>query len=110
MRAIGAIAIVGVASKTTPVYFSLLFLLPETSSSNILLRRAAPLRKLTANDSLESQSEIDPEKLTVSEGVIGNLWRLGQITTLDDAALVTSLYTVLMYSTVSSFPEVFPFV
>ncbi|OAP61065.1 hypothetical protein AYL99_03266 [Fonsecaea erecta] len=93
-----------------PVYVSLLFLLPETSSSNILLRRAARLRKLTGNNSLKSQSEIDQEKLTVNEVVIGNLWRPAQINILDPAVLFTSLYTALMYSIFYSFFEVFPLV
>ncbi|OQV02071.1 hypothetical protein CLAIMM_07322 [Cladophialophora immunda] len=93
-----------------PVYVSLLFLLPETSSSNILLRRAARLRKLTGNNNLKSQSEIDQEKLTVNEVVVGNLWRPAQINILDPAVLFTSLYTALMYSIFYSFFEVFPLV
>lgn len=93
-----------------PVYISLLFLLPETSSSNILLRRAARLRKLTGNANLKSQSEIDQEKLTVNEVVVGNLWRPVQINALDPAVLFTSLYTALMYSIFYSFFEVFPLV
>jgi MFS transporter, DHA1 family, multidrug resistance protein len=93
-----------------PVYISLLFLLPETSSANILLRRAARLRKLTGNANLKSQGEIDQEKLTVNEVIIGNLWRPAQINILDPAVLFTSLYTALMYSIFYSFFEVFPLV
>jgi DHA1 family multidrug resistance protein-like MFS transporter len=93
-----------------PVYISLLFLLPETSSANILLRRAARLRKLTGNANLKSQGEIDQEKLTVNEVVVGNLWRPAQINILDPAVLFTSLYTALMYSIFYSFFEVFPLV
>jgi MFS transporter, DHA1 family, multidrug resistance protein len=37
----------------------LTFLLPETLDSNILLKRARRLRKLTGNPNLRSQSEID---------------------------------------------------
>jgi DHA1 family multidrug resistance protein-like MFS transporter len=36
-----------------------LFLLPETSASNILYRRAQRLRKLTGNDKMKSQGEVD---------------------------------------------------
>ncbi|KIX98175.1 uncharacterized protein Z520_06255 [Fonsecaea multimorphosa CBS 102226] len=93
-----------------PVYVSLLFLLPETSSSNILLRRAARLRKLTGNNNLKSQSEIDQENLTVNEIVMSNLWRPAQINILDPAVLFTSLYISLMYSIFYSFFEVFPLV
>lgn len=95
---------------SAPVYVSLLFLLPETSASNILLRRAARLRKLTGNKNLKAQSEIDQEKMTVNEVVVGNLWRPVQINALDPAVLFTSLYTALMYSIFYSFFEVFPLV
>jgi MFS transporter, DHA1 family, multidrug resistance protein len=93
-----------------PVYISLLFLLPETSSANILLRRAKRLRKLTGNANLKSQGEIDQEKLTVNEVVVGNLWRPAQINILDPAVAFTSFYTALMYSIFYSFFEVFPLV
>ncbi|KIX10013.1 uncharacterized protein Z518_01094 [Rhinocladiella mackenziei CBS 650.93] len=93
-----------------PVYLSLLFFLPETSSSNILLRRAARLRQLTGNNNLRSQSEIDQAKMTVTEVVVGNLWRPVQINALDPAVLFTSIYTALMYSIFYSFFEVFPLV
>jgi DHA1 family multidrug resistance protein-like MFS transporter len=93
-----------------PVYISLLFFLPETSASNILLRRASRLRKLTGNPQLKSQSEIDQAKMSVNEIVVGNLWRPVQINALDPAVLFTSLYTALMYSIFYSFFEVFPLV
>ena len=93
-----------------PVYISLLFFLPETSASNILLRRAQRLRKMTGNPNLKSQSEIDQEQMSVNEVVIGNLWRPVQINALDPAVLFTSLYTALMYSIFYSFFEVFPLV
>ena len=93
-----------------PVYISLLFLLPETSSANILLRRAARLRKLTGNNNLKSQGEIDQEKLTVNEVVVGNLWRPAQINILDPSVLFTSFYIGLIYGIFYSFFEVFPLV
>jgi MFS transporter, DHA1 family, multidrug resistance protein len=93
-----------------PVYISLMFCLPETSAPNILLRRAQRLRKLTGNNNLRSQSEIDQSKLSVNEVVIDALWRPVQINALDPAVLFTSLYTALMYAIFYSFFEVFPFV
>jgi DHA1 family multidrug resistance protein-like MFS transporter len=93
-----------------PMYISLLFLLPETSASNILLRRAARLRKSTGNTNLKSQSEIDQAKLSISEVIIGNLWRPLQINALDPAVLFSSIYTALMYAIFYSFFEVFPIV
>ncbi|RMZ89128.1 hypothetical protein DV736_g3649, partial [Chaetothyriales sp. CBS 134916] len=93
-----------------PVYVSLLFLLPETSASNILLRRAKRLRKLTGNAQLQSQSEIDQANISINEIVVSNLWRPLQINVLDPAVLFTSIYTALMYAIFYSFFEVFPFV
>lgn len=93
-----------------PVFCSLMICLPETSAPNILLRRAQRLRKLTGNQNLQSQSEIDQSKMTVGEVVVSNLWRPVQINALDPAVLFTSLYTALMYAIFYSFFEVFPFV
>ena len=42
----------------------LIFLLPETSSTNILYRRARRLRKLTGIESLKCQPEIEAEEMT----------------------------------------------
>jgi len=42
----------------------LMFFLPETSSTNILYRRAARLRKLTGNDKLKSEPELLAESMT----------------------------------------------
>jgi DHA1 family multidrug resistance protein-like MFS transporter len=93
-----------------PVFVSLMFFLPETSSSNILLRRAERLRKITGNQNLKSQSEIDQSKLTVNEVVVGNLWRPFQINFQDPAVLFTSVYVALIYGIYYSFFEVFPIV
>ena len=93
-----------------PVFISLMICLPETSAPNILLRRAQRLRKLTGNNNLRSQSEIDQAKMSVGEVVVHNLWRPVQINALDPAVLFTSLYTALMYAIFYSFFEVFPFV
>jgi MFS transporter, DHA1 family, multidrug resistance protein len=93
-----------------PVYLTLFAILPETSSDNILLRRAARLRKLTGNAALRSQSEINQSKLSVNEIIISNLWRPVQINALDPSVLFTSIYIALMYAIFYSFFEVFPFV
>ena len=42
-----------------PIFLSMFFFLPETSSANILLNRAKRLRKLTGDNRLKAQSEID---------------------------------------------------
>jgi MFS transporter, DHA1 family, multidrug resistance protein len=93
-----------------PVFVSLMFFLPETSSANILLRRANRLRKITGHENLKSQSEIDQFKLTVNEVIVSNLWRPFQINLRDPAVLFTSVYVALIYGIYYSFFEVFPIV
>jgi DHA1 family multidrug resistance protein-like MFS transporter len=43
----------------------ILFLLPETNATNILHRRARRVRKLTKNNALKSQSDVESEGLKV---------------------------------------------
>ena len=93
-----------------PIFVSLFFLLPETNSDTILLRRAARLRRLTGNPTLKSQSEIDQARLTVREVVVTSLWHPLQINALDPAVLFTSVYIALVYGIYYSFFEVFPIV
>lgn len=42
-----------------PIFLLFFFFLPETLASNILLRRAARLRKISGNPKIRSQTEID---------------------------------------------------
>lgn len=93
-----------------PVFLVMMFFLPETSSSNILLRRAARLRKITGNPNLKSQSEIDQAKMTVRDIAYENLVRPWLIHALDPALLFTAIYTSLVYAIYYSFFEVFPIV
>jgi MFS transporter, DHA1 family, multidrug resistance protein len=88
----------------------LMFCLPETSVPNIPPRRAQRLRKLTGNQNIKSQSEIEMSEMTVKEIIVTNLWRPFQINALDPAVLFTSVYTALVYSIYYSFFEVFPLV
>jgi DHA1 family multidrug resistance protein-like MFS transporter len=53
-----------------PTLVVMFLFLPETSSHNILLRRAHRLRKLTGNPKLQSQSEIDQRSLKPSTVII----------------------------------------
>lgn len=56
-----------------PTLIVMFLFLPETSSHNILLRRAARLRKLTGQKHLQSQSEIDQLLLKPSTVIINAL-------------------------------------
>lgn len=93
-----------------PALILLFTCLPETSASNLLLRRAVRLRKLTGDNRLKSQSEIEQAEMSVSDTAIFYLWKPWEITALDPAVLFTSVYTSLIYGIFYSFFEVFPLV
>jgi DHA1 family multidrug resistance protein-like MFS transporter len=93
-----------------PIFLSLFFFLPETSSANILLRRAQRLRKLTGDNQLKSQSEIDQAKMTPRDVVIDALWRPFQLMLLDPSIAFTAVYTAIIYGIFYSFFEAFPLV
>lgn len=93
-----------------PIFLSLFFFLPETSSANILLRRAQRLRKLTGDDRLKSQSEIDQANLTPRDVAIEALWRPFQLMLLDPSIAFTAVYTAIIYGIFYSFFEAFPLV
>ncbi len=93
-----------------PVVVLLLVLMPETSTSNILLRRAKRLRKLTGGPHLQSQSEIDQKQLTASGILISALVKPIEITLKDPAIAFVNFYTALFYGIYYTFFEVFPLV
>lgn len=91
--------------------FALMFVgLPETSPSNILLRRARRLRQLTGNQNLRSQSEIDQGNKSLSSVVYDSLVIPIKICLQDPAVLFTNVYTSVMYGIYYSFFEAFPIV
>lgn len=85
-------------------------LLPETSTPNILLRRAKRLRKLTGDNRLQSQSEIDQKNLRPSAILIDAIIKPMEITIKDPAIAFVNLYTAIIYGIYYSFFEVFPLV
>jgi DHA1 family multidrug resistance protein-like MFS transporter len=93
-----------------PIFLSLFFFLPETSSANILLRRAQRLRKVTGNEHLRSQSEIDQKNLTARDVAVEALWRPFQLMLLDPSIAFTAVYTAIVYGIFYSFFEAFPLV
>lgn len=85
-------------------------LLPETSTPNILLRRARRLRKLTGDERLRSQSEIDQKNLKPSAILMEAIVKPIEITIKDPAILFVNVYTAIIYGIYYSFFEVFPLV
>ncbi len=92
-----------------PTFILLFCCLPETSATNILLRRARRLRKLTGTPNLRSQSEVDESNMTVKELLVESLWRPFQIMVLDVQVAFIDLYTALSYGIFYSFFESFEY-
>ena len=93
-----------------PVFILMFLLVPETSTPNILLRRANRLRALTSDPRLKSQSEIDQKGLKPSSIAIDALIKPLEITIKDPAIAFVNMYTALVYGIYYSFFEVFPLV
>ncbi|KFH40357.1 Caffeine resistance protein-like protein [Hapsidospora chrysogenum ATCC 11550] len=93
-----------------PVVVVMFLFLPETSTPNLLLRRARRLRKLTGDQRFMSQSEIDQRNMTVSHVLVDALIKPIEITIKDPAVLFVQVYTAIIYGIYYSFFEVFPLV
>ncbi|KAF8859146.1 hypothetical protein BDZ45DRAFT_704406 [Acephala macrosclerotiorum] len=92
-----------------PMLIVLLTVTPETSTPNILLRRAQRLRKLTGDSRLQARSEIDQRHLTVAGIAIDALIKPIQITIKVPAIFFVNVYTAPFYGIYYTFFEVFPF-
>ncbi|KAH8804713.1 multidrug transporter [Xylogone sp. PMI_703] len=93
-----------------PVFLVMFLLLPETSTPNLLLRRAQRLRKLTGDKRLMSQSEIDQKNLKPSRILVDAIIKPIEITIKDPAIAFVNIYTAIIYGIYYSFFEVFPLV
>ena len=80
-----------------PVFIVLFFFLPETSANNILLRRAARLRKVCGKKNFNTQSEIDQKQKTATVILKEALLVPAQIVVQDPAIAFATLYTALIY-------------
>ena len=93
-----------------PVWVAVFLFLPETSSSNILLRRAQRLRRISGNPRVRSEGEMEQSALSVGAVAREALWRPIQTILLDPAIAFTAIYTALIYGIYYSFFEAFPIV
>ena len=93
-----------------PIFILMFLVMPETSTPNLLLRRATRLRKLTGDQRLRSQSEIDQAGLKPSKIAIDAFIKPIEITIKDPAIAFVNFYTALVYGIYYSFFEVFPLV
>lgn len=88
----------------------LIFLLPETSPSNILYRRARRLRKLTGNDKLVCEAELAGMDMTPRDVVSMALVRPFVLLFAEPIVLALDLYIALVYGLLYIWFESFPLV
>ncbi len=90
-----------------PVLVLMLLCLPETSTPTILLHRACRLRKITGDERLLSQSEIDQKNIKPISFFVNSMVKPIEITIKDPAIFFVNIYTSLVYSIYYSFFEAF---
>lgn len=95
---------------SAPVFILMFVFLPETSSPNILLRRAQRLRRLTKSDRFLSQSEIEQRNMTLGAILADALIKPMEISIKDPAVTFVQVYSAIIYAIYYSFFEVFPLV
>ncbi|CAG8977637.1 hypothetical protein HYALB_00006587 [Hymenoscyphus albidus] len=83
-------------SSGSPVSVSL-YLLPETSSANILYRRSRRLRKLTGRNDLKCEPEIQSEQMTGKDITLMVLIRPFSLTFTEPILFLLNLYIALIY-------------
>lgn len=88
----------------------LIFFLPETSSKNILYRRARRLRKLTGNDKLKTQAEIAFQHVTAGKIAKMTMIRPFTLTFQEPVLFLLNLYLALVYGLLFIWFESFPLV
>jgi DHA1 family multidrug resistance protein-like MFS transporter len=93
-----------------PIFLAMFMLLPETSTPNILLRRAHRLRNVTGDKRLVAQSEIDQKTFRPSAVLLDAIIKPMEITVKDPAIAFVNIYMALVYGIYYSFFEVFPLV
>ena len=93
-----------------PIFIIMMLFLPETSTPNILLRRAQRLRKITGDTRLKAQSEIDQANMNARDIAFEALVRPLQLIVMDPAIGFTAAYVGLCYGIYYSFFEAFPLV
>ena len=85
------------------------FFMPETNFPNILHRRARRLRRLTDNNRLRSQSEIDAAHYATRDHLLV-LGRAFTLTFSEPIVFLLDLYTALLYGVLYIWFESFPLV
>ena len=88
----------------------LFFLLPETSSSNILYRRTCRIRALTGNAQLKCQPEIEAEGMSGKEILLMVFVRPFTLSFTEPICFLLNFYLALIYGLLYLWFESFPLV
>ena len=88
----------------------LIVFLPETSSANILYRRTRRLRKLTGNDKLISEPELQGESMMGKDIVVMTLVRPFTLSIGEPICFCLNMYIALIYGLLYIWFESFPIV
>lgn len=88
----------------------LIFFLPETSSSNILYRRARRLRKLTGNEKLVTEGELAGQDMKPSDIIMMSIVRPFQLSLFEPICFCLNMYIALIYGLLYIWFESFPIV
>lgn len=75
----------------------LIFFLPETSSANVLYRRAKRLRKVTGRQNLKSEPELESEEMSTREVVMMIVVRPFTLNFQEPMVFLLNLYIALIY-------------
>ena len=87
-----------------------IFLLPETSSANILYRRTRRLRKLTGNEKLKCEPELVGETMTGKDIVFMTFVYPFTLSVTEPICLALNMYIALIYGLLYIWFESFPIV
>lgn len=88
----------------------LIFFLPETSSSNIIYRRTAHIRKATGNTNITCESELEAEGMSTQEIISMVFIRPFTLTLKEPICFALNLYIALAYGLLYLWFESFPIV
>jgi DHA1 family multidrug resistance protein-like MFS transporter len=95
----------GITALTTVSTF---FFLPETSSSNILLRRAERLRAQPGNPAYGSITEMESPSENLAVRIVKDMGNDLQLACLDPVILFVNLHMMLVYGVLYLWFEFFP--
>ena len=84
--------------------------LPETYAPKLLRQKAERLRRLTGNDKIVSQAELDHGSTPKSQVIRRLFWRPFEITITEPVVLLIGIYIALVYSILYLFFEAVPIV